>query len=298
MEKAIHIETVCQCNEVLGEATLHPLVSIIDLSKTNSEQCLPLKLGFYSILLKEYTCECYAYGRKCCDYSDGTLIFSSPGETVDIEEYNQKQISKGWLLVFHPDLITGTSLGMHIQDYTFFTYHKTEALHISQREKKVFMRCLEIIGDELHRAIDRHSRILVSRSIELLLDYCIRFYDRQFITRNEENRNILKKVEQIVDGCFFAGQIQMKGLPTASHCAEQLKMSSSYFVDLLKHDTGKTFHEYVQFKRIEIAKNWLTKTDKSILQIANGLGFSSSRYFSLLFKRISGCTPGEYRQPN
>ena len=135
-------------------------------------------------------------GEKCCDYSDGTLIFSSPGETVDIEEHNRKQMSKGWLLVFHPDLIRGTSLGMHIQDYTFFTYHKTEALHISQREKKVFMRCLEIIGDELQRAIDRHSRILVSRSMELLLDYCMRFYDRQFITRNEENGNILKKVEQ------------------------------------------------------------------------------------------------------
>ena len=184
-DKVLKIGTVHQCNCCLGSKTLHPLVSVIDLSKADLSAHAGIKFDFYTILLSECKCEAYVYGHQYYDFSDGTLICLAPGESISMKEKNKRFPSKGWILAFHPDLICGTPLGLNIDNYTFFSYQPEEALHISLREKQIILEFMDRINQELERCIDRHSKKIVSKYIELLLDYCVRFYERQFITRNE-----------------------------------------------------------------------------------------------------------------
>ena len=293
--KTIKIGTVHQCNCYMGSKTLHPLVSVIDLSDSNLTQ-QNIKLGFYAVLLRECRCGDFLYGRQYYDYSDGTLLFLTPGETIAIDNCLLPQ--KGRILAFHPDLIGCTSLGQNIQDYSFFSYHKNEALHISAREKQKVLECFDNIREELQHAIDCHSKTLITKYIELLLDYCIRFNERQFITRCEANKKLLTKFEKILNEYFEADRVKRNGLPSAEYCADLLQLSPSYFMDLLKYETGKNIKEHIQFKRIEIARQRLQTTHKTVNQIADELGYSSVQYFTRLFTKIAGCSPNEYRHPN
>lgn len=290
------IGTVHQCNCYLGEKTLHPLVSVIDLSNAHQVQ-QSIKFGFYTVLLREGQCSEYLYGRQYYDYSCGTLLFLSPGQALGNGKDNVLP-SEGWMLAFHPDLISCTSLGQNISNYTFFQYAPNEALHISAREKQKVMEFIEDIRQELQHAIDCHSRTLITKYIELLLDYCIRFNERQFITRCEPNKKLLSRFEKLLDEYFEANQLKTAGLPSAEYCADLLHLSPAYFKDLLRYETGKTLQEHVQFKRIEMAQKQLQTTDKPISQIANELGYSSAQYFTRLFTKIAGCPPSEYRHPN
>jgi len=199
-------------------------------------------------------------------------------------------------LAFHPELLKGTCLGMRIDEYTFLNYNNNEALHISQREKKIFMRCLENVNEELHRCIDRHSRELVTKSIDLLLVYCSRFYERQFIVRNEVNKCLMKKTDKFINEYYLNGKGKSKDLSPTKYFADLLGMSPAYFTDLLKHETGHTVTEYIQAKRMEIAKKWLRETDKTVANIATTLSFSSLEYFCRLLKKVIGYTPDEYRK--
>ena len=297
MRKTITIETVYQCNCHLGKETLHPLISVIDLSKAKEKQQTFLKLGFYTVLLKECKCESIIYGRKFYDYSDGTIIVLSPGESIDIENNNQMLCSQGWMLAFHYDLIKNSPLERRIQDYTFFNYQKKEALHLSSREKDTIFKCLESINEELYQNIDKYSKILIINKIELFLNYCTRFYNRQFITRDKANKDLLKKTELILNNYFQTDQARINGLPTSTYCARLLNLSPAYFEDLLKHETGKNTYEYIQFKQINVAKRQLLETNKTIGQIAEETGFSSSLHFTRLFKKITGYAPDKYRMP-
>ena len=201
-DKVLKIGTVHQCNCCLGSKTLHPLVSVIDLSKADLSPHTDIKFDFYTILLSECKCEAYVYGHQYYDFSDGTLICLTPGESISMKEKNKRFPSKGWILAFHPDLICGTPLGLNIDNYTFFSYQPEEALHISLREKQIILEFMDRINQELERCIDRHSKKIVSKYIELLLDYCVRFYERQFITRNEVNKKIIKQFDKIINNHF------------------------------------------------------------------------------------------------
>lgn len=297
-DKILKIGTVHQCNCCLGSKTLHPLVSVIDLSKADLSPHTDIKFGFYTLLLSECKCEAYAYGHQCYDFSDGTLVCLAPGESISMKENNKRLPSKGWILAFHPDLICGTPLGLNIHNYTFFSYLPEEALHISQREKQIILEFLEKINQELQRCIDRHSKKIISKYIELLLDYCTRFYERQFITRNEANKKIIKEFNRLLETHINTKAVQSIGMLSYEYCANFLHLSPAYLNDLLIYETGKSFNEYIQFKRFEIAKDWLRHTDKPLNRIAEELGFSNSHYFSRLFKKITGCPPNEFRVPN
>lgn len=294
----LNLNTVHECNCILGKKTLHPLVSIINLSSKNWGQLDCLKVGFYAALLNENFCKSFIYGREKCDFSDGTILFFSPGETIEIKERAEIFHSKGWLLTFHPEFITGTSLGMNIGNYTFFNYQKSEALHLSFREQKNICRCMEDIEKELLWSIDIYSKALISKYIEIFLDYCTRFYTRQFTTRSEINKKIINKVEKIIENVLLNRQINSFGVSMTKYCASQLSLSDTYLEDLLKHETGMRMNEYIQIKCINIAKKSLLETNKSYNQIAKDLGFPSSQHFSRLFKRITGITPTEYKTQN
>ena len=184
------------------------------------------------------------------------MIFLTPGQSININE-GKAFPRKGWLLAFHPDLLCSTSLGRNIKNYSFFSYHLNEALHLSLREKDKAIECMYNIEKELQHAIDCHSKTLISRYIELLLDYCSRFYDRQFITRNEVNKAILNKMDIALDDYIQSGQLKNGVLPSTKYCADILHLSPRYFSDLLKFETGKKLDEYFQLKRLEVAKEML-----------------------------------------
>jgi AraC-type DNA-binding domain-containing proteins len=295
MDDFIKLDDISQYNDLMGQGTLHPLVSVINLSNVNPIKPVRLNLGFYSVLLKGTKCGDIRYGRNIYDYREGTVMFTAPGQVVEIigdEEYIQPQ---GWALVFHPDLLRGTPLGHVMKEYTFFSYEVYEALHLSEQERQIVIDCLNNIDIELRRAIDKHSKRLITNNIELLLNYCLRFYDRQFITRSNQNKDILVRFENILNTYFQSEKPQTIGLPSVKYCADQLHLSPNYFGDLIKKETGKSAQEHIQLRLIDIAKEKIFDTGKSVSEIAYELGFKYPQHFSRLFKNETGLTPNEYR---
>jgi len=254
--------------------------------------------GFYTIFLKDVKCGDLHYGRHTYDYQEGTLVFLAPGQVAGINSNGEIYQPKGYALVFHPDLIHGTSLGRHMQDYSFFSYQSNEALHLSERERKIVLDCFSKIEYELEHAIDKHSKQLIVSNIELFLNYCIRFYDRQFITRENIHKGVLGRFENLLNEYFQTDKPQNIGLPSVAYCAGELNLSAGYFGDLVKKDTGKTAQEYIQTKVIDIAKEKIFDPSKSVSVIAYELGFKYPQHFTRLFKQKTGHTPNEYRLLN
>ena len=297
MDNLLRLENVSDYNERVGVETLHPLVNVIDLSKCNPVKQGRLYFGLYAIFLKDVKCGDLRYGRKYYDYQEGTLVFVKPGQVVGVENKNETYYQpKGWVLLFHPDLIRGTSLGREINNYTFFSYEVSEALHLSKRERDVVLESFSNIAYEIEQSIDEHSKKLIVNNIELFLNYCMRFYDRQFITRENVNKGILEKFENLLDEYFQSGEAQLEGFPYVGYFAEKLNLSPNYFGDLVKKETGKSAKEYIHFKLIQISKEKLFDTSKSTNEIADELGFKYPQHFNRMFKKSTGYSPGEYRQ--
>ena len=303
MERTFRFDTVNEYNALNNQETLHPLVSVIDFSKANprswgGEKKVRINYGLYCIFLKDVKCGDLKYGRNYYDYQEGTLVFVAPGQVMEIENDGQVYQPKGHALVFHPDLVHGTSLAKSINDYNFFSYDAREALHLSERERQVVLDCFSKIDFELHQNIDKHSKKLIASTIELFLNYCERFYDRQFITRENVNKGILEKFEEQLNGYFASEKPQLYGLPSVAYFAEKLNLSSNYFGDLIKKETGKTAKEYIQDKIIDVAKSKTFGADKTVNEIAYELGFKYPQHFTRLFKQRVGCTPNEYKNLN
>jgi AraC-like DNA-binding protein len=254
--------------------------------------------GFYTIFLKDVKCGDLVYGRHTYDYQEGTLVFLGPGQVAGVNSNGETYQPKGYALVFHPDLIHGTALGRHIQDYSFFGYQFNEALHLSERERKLVLDCFAKIEYELQHAIDKHSKQLIVSNIELFLNYCVRFYERQFITRDNVHKGILERFETLLNEYFQTEKPQTVGLPSVGWCANELNLSSSYFGDLVKKETGKTAQEYIQTKVIDVAKERIFDHNKSVSEIAYELGFKYPQHFTRLFKQRVGQSPNEYRTFN
>lgn len=298
MQDMRRFETISQYNSFNNNETLHPLVSVVDLSKANPRSGSRMYFGFYTIFLKDIKCGDLVYGRATYDYQEGTLVFLAPGQVAGINSNGEIYQPKGYALVFHADLIHGTALGRHINNYSFFSYETREALHISERERQIVLDCFSKIEYELQHAIDKHSKKLIASNIELFLDYCQRFYDRQFITREHIHKGILERFELLLNEYFTSDKTQTIGLPSVSWCAEELNLSSNYFGDLIKKETGKTAQEFIQAKIIDLAKGKMFDPNKSISQIAMELGFKYPAHFTRFFKQKVGHTPNEYRALN
>ncbi|PYF74787.1 helix-turn-helix domain-containing protein [Pedobacter nutrimenti] len=297
MEEAISFAKISEYNTFNNQETLHPLVSVVHLDRAEPRVHRRLRYEFYTIFLKQIKCGDLRYGLNNYDYEEGTLIFLGPGQVIGEykEEYYQPQ---GIALVFHPDLIHGTTLGKKIHEYSFFSYAVSEALHLSEQERKIIMDCLSKIEYELQHAIDKHSKQLIVSNIELFLNYCERFYDRQFITRDTVNKGILERFEELLNSYFESEKPYSIGLPSVAYCAGELHLSANYFGDLIKKETGKSAQEYIQNKIIDVAKNMVFDRNKSVSEIAYELGFKYPQHFSRLFKNRVGMTPNEYRSAN
>jgi AraC family transcriptional regulator, transcriptional activator of pobA len=291
-------ETVNDYNVFNNNETLHPLVSVVDLSKAAPRQMSSMYFGFYTVFLKEVKCGDLRYGKNTYDYQEGTLVFIGPGQVVSVENAGEVYQPKGHVLVFHPDIIHGTNLGRHINDYTFFGYQSNEALHVSEREKKMVLDSFSKISYELEHAIDKHSKRLIVSNIEILLNYCTRFYDRQFITRDNIIKGTLEKFEEVLNNYFSSEKPQTIGLPSVAYCAGELNLSANYFGDLIKKETGTSAQEYIQTKLIDVAKERIFNIDKSISEVAYELGFKYPQHFTRLFKQKTGQSPNEYRMMN
>lgn len=295
MDSILRFDTVSEYNHFNNHETLHPLVSVLDLSKAHPRQGSRIFFGLYTVFLKDVTCGDLIYGRHQYDYQEGTLVFLAPGQVAGINSKGETYQPKGHALVFHPDLIHGTPLGRHIQNYTFFSYQSNEALHVSEREKGIVLDCLSKIRYELEHPIDKHSRRLIVSNIALFLDYCVRFYDRQFITRDQVHSGILENFEQLLNTYFTSERPQTIGLPSVAYCASELNLSAGYFGDLIKKATGTTAQQYIQSKVVEVAKGKIGDQRKTLSQIAYELGFKYPQHFTRLFKQHVGQSPKEYR---
>jgi AraC family transcriptional regulator, transcriptional activator of pobA len=298
MDSMRRFETIREYNVFNNNETLHPLVSVVDLSKASPRSGSKMYFGFYTIFLKDVKCGDMVYGRHTYDYQEGTLVFLAPGQVAGINSNGELYQPKGYALVFHADLIHGTALGRNIRDYSFFGYQSSEALHLSERERKIVLDCFSKIEYELERAVDKHSKRLIVSNIQLFLDYCVRFYDRQFITRDNAHNGILERFENLLNEYFQTDKPQSLGLPSVAYFAGELNLSANYFGDLIKKETGKTAQEYIQSKIIEVAKGKIFDQSKSVNQIAYELGFKYPQHFTRLFKQRVGHTPNEYRLLN
>lgn len=292
----IKIDSVDQYNYLYGLETLHPLVTVVDLTKaTKILNHVQMSYGVYALFLKENKSCDIKYGRQTYDYQEGTIVCFAPGQVAGVDTVEDEVRPRAYGILFHPDLIRGTALGKSIKNYTFFSYSVNEALHLSDQERGIVMDCLNKIQIELEHSINKHSNSLISMNVELLLGYCMRFYERQFITRNEVNKDVLVKFEELLDE-YFHGQLpQTQGLPTVKFFADKICLSPNYFGDLIKKETGKSATEHIQSKLIDIAKERILGTEDTMSQISYELGFQYPQHFGRLFKQRVGCTPNEYR---
>lgn len=296
MDKILNLDSVDLYNKLYGLETLNPLVSVIDLNKaTSSVDLIRFNYGIYALYLKlEKACD-IKYGRQTYDYQEGTIVCFAPGQTAETNPTTDKVQVNAHGILFHPDLLRGTSLGKNIKKYTFFSYEVNEALHLSEEERSIVMDCLKIIRMELEHGVDKHSKTLLVNHIELLLNYCMRFYERQFITRGKTNRDVLTRFENLLDEYFESTLAEQDGLPTVKYFADKLCLSSNYFGDMFKKETGKSPQEYIQEKVIELAKERISGTADTVSQIAYSLGFQYPQHFCRLFKKRVGYTSSEYR---
>lgn len=295
MSNIIKLDNVQDYNRLLGAETLHPLVSVTDLSKLKSIRHCRKNFGFYCVFFKELECGTVLYGRSKYDYQEGTMLFIAPGQIAGVDDGGETLNPKGWVLMFHPDLLYGTPLVRRMKDYSFFSYTCDEALHMSEREKTIIINCFQEIKEELEHAIDKHTKQIVASNIETMLNHCTRFYERQFVTREVSNRSVLDRFEELVHDYLNSDKPKTEGMPTVQYCADRICLSPNYFGDLVKKETGKTAQEYIQLAVIGRIKELLIETDKTISEIAYDLGFNYPHHLSRIFKKVVGITPNEYR---
>ena len=295
MMKELFFNTIQEFNDFIGVETLHPLVSIARVENTSPIQEAVHHYGLYALFLKENKGCKLSYGRTEYDFDEMTVTSFAPGQSIKVEPNPGVSLAKYTVLAFHPELLNRTQLGKNISRYEFFDYTSNEALHLSAAEVNIFRDVLSMIGQELEHPIDRHSRELIVSNIELLLNYCLRFYDRQFITREEINHSVVKKFISLLDE-YIAQKAEHEGLPTVAYFADKCCYSTKYFGELVKTETGRTAKSLISDRLLSAARQLLVDETISITQISQRLGFEYPQHFVRFFKAQTGKTPSEYRK--
>lgn len=298
-ESILPIKSITELHEALGyEKPKHPLISVVDASKMVSNpdyKGYRVTMDFYMVSLKNGDCG-LQYGRNYYDFEEGTLIFTAPGQVIHATE--EHGMPEGWILFFHPDLLRKTALANEIENYQFFSYDVSEALHLSDQEKIILTDCVNNIKYEYDQNIDAHSQALFVSNITLLLNYSNRFYERQFHTRSNQHGDILSSFEKALKAYIHSEDLTKNGLPSVQYFAEMVNLSPNYLSDLLKKETGKNTKEHINDKVVDRAKNMLLNSGHSVSEIAYDLGFNYPHYFSRMFKSNTGFSPQKYREIN
>lgn len=299
MDEIFKISSITEANKLYGlPSPKHPLVSLVwakDLPDLSQYNGIKYNLGLFMVALKDGVEGKIGYGRNTYDFNEGTLIFSKPEQVISAMDKKVSEDSKGWMLIFHPDLIRKSPLGNSIDDYSFFDYEVHEALHLSEDEKQILTELVLKIENEINQNIDKHSQKLIVSNIELILDYCNRYYDRQFYVRTNLHQDHVAGLEQLLKNYFKSDLPKTQGLPSVKYCGEQLNMSPNYLSDLLKKETGKTAKEHIHAFVVDRAKTKLLNTSFSVSEIAYELGFEYPQHFSKIFKKQTGMSPANYR---
>lgn len=299
----IHIKSISQVHQILGlDGPQHPLVTVLrnnDKLSEFSSGDYKFSIDLYIINLKSGMEGSCVYGRSNYDYQEGTIVFMAPGQTIKVDPSGEiPDLDKSWILLFHPDLIRKSELGNKIDSYSFFNYEVNEALHISEDEKKFLNQIITNIEREYSQNIDKHSQELIVSNIKMVLDYCVRYYDRQFYTRTNLNKDLVGKFQSVLKN-YYRSKLPIEiGLPTVKYLGKELGISPYYLSDLLKKETGRNTLEHIHFYIIDLAKTTLLNSKKSVSEIAYELGFEYPQHFSKLFKNKTGLSPGEYRNVN
>lgn len=291
----ITFNTVQDFNDYHGFDTLHPLVGVARFDKPHKIEDTIFHYGIYALFLKENKGCQLSYGRTPYDFDEMTVTSFAPGQTIHAKPLPNAVAPKWTAIVFHPDLLNRTQLGRNISRYEFFDYTSNEALHLSVPEIDIFRGVLNMISQELQHSIDKHSRELIVSNIELLLNYCLRFYDRQFITREEINHATVKKFVAMLDH-YMASQASQQGLPTVAYFADKCCYSPKYFGELVKTETGCTAKDFINDRLLRAAMQLLSDDSLSIAQVSHQLGFEYPQHFVRFFKTKTGKTPSEYRK--
>jgi len=301
MKEIIKLNSISETHHFLGlEKPKHPLISVLrfgEVLQNFDVDNIKYTLGLYQISLKD-NCPftIVNYGRNSYDYQEGTMVFTAPNQVLEFTQEAVAEVDEGWTLVFHPDLIRKSELGKKIENYSFFAYASNEALHLSDEERKTVTEIVEKIEKEFSNNIDTHCQTLIISNLELLLNYCVRFYDRQFYTRTNLNQDIASKFEQLLKDYYKQEKQLALGIPTVQYCGEAMNMSPKYLSDLLRKETGQSTQDHIHQYIINKAKNRLLNSNESASEIAYHLGFEYPQYFSKIFKKKTTMSPNEFRQ--
>jgi len=292
----ITADTIQQYNQFFGVKTMHPKIGIIYFDRSENQPTHKMTFGFYALYLVKTVGITMDYGKTKYDFDDGTMICLAPGQTIGVHRMPGGPVPVAIGLMFHPDLLHGTALAKKMKQFTFFSYTSNEALHLSSDECAVIQNYMDSINRELEHPADKFSRQLFVSNIEVLLNYCMRFYERQFATRKDLNNDVLARFEQLLDEYWDSGEAKIHGLPMVKYFADKICLSPNYFGDLIKAATGKSAQERIQSKIIELSKEAILNPRLNIKQIADMLGFQYPQHFLRFFKKRAGCTPKEYKQ--
>lgn len=297
--KPLRIRSISQLHEMSGfEKPRHPLITVIDVSQWEiGPEWLQIKIvsELYSIALKDGSCG-LEYGRNTYDFEEGVLSFTAPKQVLTLTKAQKAGDIQGWMLFFHPDLIRNMPLGQRIEKYGFFGYDVHEALHLSEQEQQSLTECIHLIRAEIQERIDNHSQSVICSTLELLLNYSARYYERQFNTRQAQNKDVVSQFERALKNYYQSDKFATEGIPSIQYLAEQVHLSPNYLSDLLKKETGYSAKDQINSFLVEKAKTLLLSDSDSISGIAYQLGFNYPHYFSRFFKSKTGFTPQAYRK--
>ncbi len=297
-----HFKTISEFHEFRDlPKPQHPLLSVInvvDVKHLHNDEPMTLAFDFYTIAIKRMSNALIKYGQQPFDFNEGIMSFMAPNQVFSLALDNKEEEIKqsGWVIYIHPDFLWNTPLAKTIKQYDFWGYSLHEALFLSEKEEAIINNIIQNIQQEYHSNIDKFSKQIIISQIESLFSYADRFYNRQFITREKSNHQILERLEKLVSDYFNSDDLINRGLPTVQYIAEQLHLSPKYLSSLLRVLTGQNTQQYIHDKLIEKAKEKLSTTNLSVSEIAYDLGFEHLQSFSKLFKNMTNFSPLEFRQ--
>ncbi len=297
MSNKIDIRNVNDYNRFVGAAAGHPLVSVIPYDEVSPIPHGLCRFAVYGLFLRDDHEEALNYGMCRYDYREGSLICVAPGQTGGVEADGKRFHAKGYALLFSPALIAGTPLETHIGSYSFFAYSQNEALHMSPEERAIYITLLGQLRSETQKQADEMQKGILTNYIELILNYCSRFYSRQFASRRAMASDILSRFEQVLVDYYKKEKQYHDGLPSVAYCAAQLNLSANYFSDTVRRETGHSPMTHIHQSIIRRAKNMLVAGERPS-GIAYELGFEYPQHFTRLFKKIEGCTPTQFLRNN